>query len=123
MLVYHEMSVYTWVEPFTRPESDMNSHSLAVFTVFENGTLTSRGWWGSMWPPSWQWERLLRGDWFLFALPLMWPAVAGLAVFLWVSRRDRRLSCQGHCLKCGYDTRSVALESPCPECGGWTRIA
>ncbi|MBI1189335.1 MAG: hypothetical protein GC200_01455 [Tepidisphaera sp.] len=123
LIIHHEMLVYTWVQPFTRPESETNSHTLAIVTVFENGMVPTNRWWSSLWPPAWQWSRLLQGDAYLIAIPPSWFALASLAAYVYLWRRDRRLSRHGHCLRCGYDTRNTSLDSPCPECGHWKRIA
>lgn len=55
-------------------------------------------------------------------IPLL-PVALGMTIGGWaIYRRDRRLSRIGHCLACGYDLRTLALESACPECGTWKRI-
>lgn len=58
----------------------------------------------------------------VFAVPL-WPfGVVGLGALPWLIARDRRLSRVGHCLRCGYDVRSLAASSVCPECGCADRV-
>lgn len=49
-------------------------------------------------------------------LPL-WPLPVSLAAFAWYARtRIKRLQ-QHACPNCGYDTRGLATDAPCPECG------
>ena len=55
-------------------------------------------------------------------IPLLPVALALTGAGWAVYRRDRRLSRIGHCLACGYDMRTLAMESNCPECGAWKRI-
>lgn len=55
-------------------------------------------------------------------IPLL-PVALALTIGGWaIYRRDQRLSRIGHCLSCGYDMRTLAIESNCPECGEWKRI-
>lgn len=55
-------------------------------------------------------------------IPLL-PVALALTIVGWaIYRRDQRLSRIGHCLACGYDMRTLSLESNCPECGAWKRI-
>jgi len=123
MVVWRAGNVYTWNQPFTDDYADVNSHALAIHVTFNSGTLPTRGWTSLFWPSEWQWYRALKGYFDWFVIPITWFIFPFLFAFLWLSKRDRRLSKHGHCLKCAYDTRGVPLTSPCPECGHWKRIA
>lgn len=59
------------------------------------------------------------------SVPLWFPfvIVVGLSAAVW--RRDwlaKRRALLGHCVKCHYDRRGLAVAAPCPECGAAEQV-